>query len=1455
MKKIYTIKNQAIMKCVSFFDNRKLRGKPDFFTETKPIGKIFFIFFLIFFVSLQVKSQTTVTLGEDRAICEGSKLKLSDLNPVITGPATSRWWSTTGDGTFSPSYTYPAALNYTPGSNDIANGFFTITLTARNGEPAGPTYSDQVKVFLQGDELFACNDNVIIPLNLYCQFKVTPPMVLEGENENEPFNLYDLEIYDQNGDVIPNDILTRDHVGKLLNYTITHTCTWNACSGTILVKDNFHPVLKCKTDTITCKEETTPEHFGFPIDFNVFDIDTMYKTGPKKYLVRGWDYCSDVTLTYTDSVTNYDCGENSVFDQVIVRSWKATDGSNNSSKCKDVIRVKRITMDSIILPPCWNNVDSAALACDGEWLETALDNGHPSPEYTGEPQVWGCSQFNYTFKDTKFQACGNTFDISREWTIIDWCAPDTCPNKIKTFVQIIKVMDKTPPEIECLQDTIQIGADAYECSSQKFELPIPEISDNCSSVVTFVNVYNAATNAEVSVQKSGTKFFIQKLPLKLYKVVITAVDKCNNKSKCTYYIKAIDDKNPYVVCDQHTKVSIGSNGVARLNAESVDDGSFDNCGIKDMQIRKMTDGCNTPEYLKFGPYVDFCCLEANKTLMVVMKVTDLSGNSNTCMVEVEVEDKLPPQVICPPDLTVSCDFYYDPDDMNRYFGKVVKDENERKNIIIYDQYNNGIVGKDGYTYDNCNVSISSSVKDSLNNCNIGKLYRKFTAKDDGGRTNSCEQVITILNPEPFNYYGDDIIWPKDTTFYGCSNIQADTSKTGAPKVRDNMCSMVAIRYDDQVFNVQNGACEKIVRKWTVRDWCQPNHLEWTWEQYIMLFNTKAPVFTSDCNKKEICVYGPCEGLVELSASATDDCTPQEKLMWAWKLDLNKDGVFDQFGQGNNFSKTMQQGTYTISWVVEDKCGNQSFCTYDFTVKECKKPTPLCISDLTTVVMNQAGMVSVKAKSFNRGSYDNCTKSNYGTCGCLTDLKFSFSSNVNDTIFTVKCSDIPGGVSKIFTLQMWVTDEAGNQDYCTVQLEVQDNNGVCPDGLGMSVSGMTAKWSDNKPIAGINVRLQQINAEYSRTSTTQANGRYSFDNLQPGSSYSIKPLDNSATCMAGVSTADLVKIQRHILGIKKFDTPYNFIAADANNSLSISASDMLEIRKLILGINQTLPNNRCWVYVDNKQAPDMGNPFNFKEKVEYFNIASSSIEGDFTIVKMGDVNDSYISLNGLKPRSDANVDLSVDNVEMTKGTEYLIPVYINHEKGIEGIQFTIKYNMENMVFTGYENSQIDPTESNFGYHQMKNGYITFSWNTFSGKSFDSKTPALYLKFKALNNTITFGNLEINSDITTALSVIDEEEIPVSFRFENNTVNEFKVYQNNPNPFTDETTISFNLPEEGNAEIKVLDARGKQLFIKNSNFSKGMNHVQLQRNDLNSKGVLYYTVRVKNDIITRKMILID
>jgi hypothetical protein len=52
---------------------------------------------------------------------------------------------------------------------------------------------------------------------------------------------------------------------------------------------------------------------------------------------------------------------------------------------------------------------------------------------------------------------------------------------------------------------------------------------------------------------------------------------------------------------------------------------------------------------------------------------------------------------------------------------------------------------------------------------------------------------------------------------------------------------------------------------------------------------------------------------------------------------------------------------------------------------------------------------------------------------------------------------------------------------------------------------------------------------------------------------------------GVSTFDLVLINKHILGLEPLNSPYKMIAADANNSRSITTFDIVELRKLILGI--------------------------------------------------------------------------------------------------------------------------------------------------------------------------------------------------------------------------------------------------------------------------------------------------
>src|SRR5690606_12691538 len=88
----------------------------------------------------------------------------------------------------------------------------------------------------------------------------------------------------------------------------------------------------------------------------------------------------------------------------------------------------------------------------------------------------------------------------------------------------------------------------------------------------------------------------------------------------------------------------------------------------------------------FGPFVEFCCADLTNSgnrHIVFFRVVDASGNSNVCMVEVEVQDKLPPTMVAPPDITVDCRVHFDfADSLSRsnLFGNVVIGNETRRTI-------------------------------------------------------------------------------------------------------------------------------------------------------------------------------------------------------------------------------------------------------------------------------------------------------------------------------------------------------------------------------------------------------------------------------------------------------------------------------------------------------------------------------------------------------------------------------------------------------------------------------------------------------------------------------------------------------------------------------------------------------------------------------------------------------
>ena len=185
-----------------------------------------------------------------------------------------------------------------------------------------------------------------------------------------------------------------------------------------------------------------------------------------------------------------------------------------------------------------------------------------------------------------------------------------------------------------------------------------------------------------------------------------------------------------------------------------------------------------------------------------------------------------------------------------------------------------------------------------------------------------------------------------------------------------------------------------------------------------------------------------------------------------------------------------------------------------------------------------------------------------------------------------------------------------------------NKGGCPPPpppppAQFSASG-TVRSTDGQPIQGVEI----INDAGLVMAVTGSNGSYSIPSLSEGSSLSLSARPTSAVLANGVTSTDLVLVVRHILSFNTFSDPYQLIAADANNSGSVTTGDLAEMRRVILEQINGFTNNNSWRFVEASQdiAQSVANN-QIIQTVEINNLRGNATGLDFIGVKIGDVNGS------------------------------------------------------------------------------------------------------------------------------------------------------------------------------------------------------------------------------------------
>ena len=1367
----------------------------------------------------------------------------------------------------------------TPGNHQVY-----LEIPSNIACPAGQFDTLDVTVVPTFAPELACNDTVQVSLGLNCEALVTVDMILEG-SYSDPDEVFDVYVIDENGDTVPNDLLNGDHVDMYFDVTVVHRCSGNYCEGVLLVEDKLPPEdLVCSNYIVECDDNLTPN--GGPTNFPLPQGTTVFRhPDPNTYLVRGLDACSDVILSYRDVIVADTCP----FVNTIYRIWTATDASGTSLTCTDTIRVNAGNIMNITWPEDFdgNGGNPGPIdACSNLWPRDI--NGHPDTSYTGSPIVGAiCSNIDVSYSDLRLEICENSYKLLREWIAVDWCN-DT----IAYHTQIIKVLDERGPIISCrtssgAPDTIYTIPGT--CLGSKV-LPVPErnpfadvfIIAECSEW-TYSVKYKPAENPEDCTPVPGEGeydpahlriigytpdrrpiFEAYDLPTGCNWIYYVITDACGNVTECQFDIYVKEHENPIAVCDLHTVVTLSDAGTAKVYAETFDDGSHDNCQLGYFKVRRMDpNDCTDTE---FRDYVEFCCEDvANNPIMVVLRVYDASGNYSECMVEVTVQDKTPPVLVCPPRITVSCE--YDLSDLS-VFGDVVTDPSQRQNIIINDPHNTVHSqprnwGLDGYASDDCDITLDYSERIFSNDCGVQSVHRTWTLNKGTSTERLCTQVITVRNFSPGDFTG--LKWPdhKDLT-NGCPD-HVDPAETGEPEISDDNCSLYLINYDDEVYNIVQNACFKVLRTWTVHDHC--SNLDTSFVQVIKILNTEPPIITSPCTDISVNAEGSdCEAYVELITEAVDSCTANGNLEWSYRIDLDSDGDINITGFGNDASDVYQAGRHRIYWTVEDRCGNTTSCNYYFTVVDRKKPTPYCLAGLITVVMQNTGTVVVWASDFDAGSFDNCSDNE--------DLTFSFNQSGNQQSRIFRCSDIEDGRADTIMVQIWVIDEAGNRDYCETQIILQDNrNDVCPNvsnGQTGTIAGLV-QTPDDKMVSEVNVMLDNSAPSMPQYDLTTDDGHYAFPSIPLKEDYLIDPSKND-DAMNGVSTRDILYIQRHLLGISSFNNPYQYIAADVNGSEHVSTSDITELRKLILGVYSQLPNNESWRFINaNYQFADPNDPFPFEEVDEIKSLDGDDMATDFIAVKIGDlsgdvVTNSIISTEG---RSGDEMVLFVTVPESVDEPLVELPFYADAFTNMLGLQFTLRFDAASFELNDISYGLPQMNESHFGLHRIEDGIITMSWNSLMPLTWSSDSPLFSLKLVRKESGASIENaLRINSEITKA-EAFDESEDDMSIKLEWRsekgevmTGQAFELLQNRPNPFDKSTVVGFVLPENDNIALTILDVTGKVVKQIEGYYPKGYNEIRISVEDLQMTGILYYqletedhTAHEENDLDRLKLGIVE
>lgn len=357
-------------------------------------------------------------------------------------------------------------------------------------------------------------------------------------------------------------------------------------------------------------------------------------------------------------------------------------------------------------------------------------------------------------------------------------------------------------------------------------------------------------------------------------------------------------------------------------------------------------------------------------------------------------------------------------------------------------------------------------------------------------------------------------------------------------------------------------------------------------------------------------------------------------------------------------------------------------------------------------------------------------------------------------------------------------------------------------------------------------------------------------------YKVRPVKNNDP-LNGVSTFDLVLINKHILGLEALNSPYKIIGADADKSGGVTPFDLAVLRQLILGLISVLPNgNTSWRFIPLAHTfSNPANPFSspFPESITD---ELPITDADFVAVKVGDVNNNTVkcdNCDGPQPLMAGRYALTMPDRPVKAGEYVTLPLVAAGEAPLIALQLTLRFDPRLLEFTGPSGADAPGLyPDNFGLSRVSEGIVRLSWMARPGEEDDllrTGQRLCFLTFRAKRGLKSLaGQLRFDDSILPALGWTDagaeyalELQGGQAVEREQPAGGEALAVRVQPNPSGGAMSFQFKLPEAGRVRLSIYDAYGVRMFYRDLELPAGKQSLQLSEAAAWPAGVYNYDLR--------------